>query len=300
MSDRLRRLRALGIVTAAVASIPTGLARADAVGTVNFTKHVAPILAEHCTHCHGRDAETRQGGLRLDLRDSAVVGGDSGQPAIVVGKPAESEMIRRIRSTDHDEVMPPPHENKPLSPDKRAILEAWITQGAEYARHWAFERPRKTSPPPVAGVTQPIDAFVRANLAAENLAPAPRADDATLCRRLHLDIVGLPPSPADLEAFTRDGYEQTVNRLLASERYGEKWARPWLDLARYSDTNGYEKDMPREMWAWRDWVVAALNRDQPYDQFIIEQIAGDLADRHGGLGGRGDRRPPRLAAAHDG
>ena len=185
-------------------------------------------------------------------------------------------MVRRIHSTDHDEIMPPPHENKPLTPEKMAILEAWITQGAEYAGHWAFEQPKKPVPPQVEGVTQTIDAFVQANLATEDLAPAPRADDATLCRRLYLDIIGLPPSPADLEAFTRDGYEKTVDRLLAIERYGEKWARPWLDLARYSDTNGYEKDLKRDMWAWRDWVITALNRDMPYDQFVVEQLAGDL------------------------
>ena len=126
------------------------------------------------------------------------------------------------------------------------------------------------------GVTHPIDAFVRGRLAARGVLPAPQADDATLCRRLWLDIVGLPPSPADIEAFRRDGYERTVERLLASPRYGEKWARHWLDLARYSDSNGYEKDLPRDMWAWRDWVIAACNRDLPYDQFVIEQIAGDL------------------------
>jgi len=270
-----RAVNRVGWAMLAVAVVAAPAA-ADVPKEVNFTKHVAPILAEHCTHCHGRDSETRQGGLRLDLRDPAIAGGDSGEPAIFVGKPDESEMVRRIRSTDHDEIMPPPHENKPLTPEKMAILEAWITQGAEYAGHWAFEQPKKPVPPQVEGVTQTIDAFVQANLATEDLAPAPRADDATLCRRLYLDIIGLPPSPADLEAFTRDGYEKTVDRLLAIERYGEKWARPWLDLARYSDTNGYEKDLKRDMWAWRDWVITALNRDMPYDQFVVEQLAGDL------------------------
>ncbi len=185
---------------------------------IDFIEHVQPILAEHCTHCHGLDAEMRQGGLRLDLRDPALAGGDSGLAAIVVGQPADSELVRRIHSEDPDEIMPPPHENKPLTPEKRAILEAWITQGAEYAGHWAFEPPQKVTPPQVAGAsnaapTNPIDAFVRANLAEQQLAPAPRADDATLCRRIYLDIVGLPPSPADLEAFVRDGYEKTVDRL---------------------------------------------------------------------------------------
>jgi hypothetical protein len=259
---------------AAVFAAASGLAAVPE--RVDFIEHVQPILAEHCAHCHGLDAETRHGGLRLDIRDAALAGGDSGAAAIVVGKPADSELVRRIHSQDPDEIMPPPRENKPLTAEKMAILEAWIAQGAEYAGHWAFEPPRKAVLPPVAGAANPIDAFVRAKLATRGLAPAPPADAATLCRRLWLDIVGLPPSPADLEAFARDGYEKTVDRLLASERYGEKWARPWLDLARYSDTNGYEKDLKRDMWAWRDWVIAALNRDMPYDAFLVEQIAGDM------------------------
>lgn len=269
---------ATAVATAVVLAValPSGTTQAAAPERIDFIKHVQPILAEHCTHCHGLDAETRQGGLRLDLRDPALAGGDSGLAAIVVGKPTDSELVRRIHSQDPDEIMPPPRENKPLTPEKIAILEAWIAQGAEYAGHWAFEPPQKATPPQVAGASNPIDAFVRANLAEHTLAPSPQADDATLCRRLYLDIVGLPPSPADLEAFARDGYEKTVDRLLASERYGEKWARPWLDLARYSDTNGYEKDLKRDMWAWRDWVITALNRDMPYDQFVVEQLAGDL------------------------
>ena len=267
----LRRFTvAAGVVLAA------SIARADVPQRIDFVEHVQPILAEHCTHCHGRDAATRQGGLRLDVRDAALAGGESGLAAIAVGRPAESELVRRIHARDPDEIMPPPHENKPLTSDERAILEAWIAGGAEYAGHWAFEPPRKATPPAVPGVEHPIDAFVGARLAERGMVPAPQADDATLCRRLWLDIVGLPPSPADIEAFRRDGYERTVESLLASPRYGEKWARHWLDLARYSDSNGYEKDLPRDMWAWRDWVIAACNRDLPYDQFVIEQIAGDL------------------------
>ena len=271
-----RPARSGAVVAAVVVVLAAGGARGEAPARIDFVEHVQPILAEHCAHCHGLDAATRQGGLRLDLRDAAIAGGDSGRPAIIVGKPAESELVRRIHARDPDEIMPPPQENKPLTSDERAILEAWITQGAGYAGHWAFEPPRKATPPAVPGVMNPIDAFVRGRLAERGLAPAAQADDATLCRRLWLDIVGLPPSPADLEAFRRDGYEQTVEKLLASPRYGEKWARHWLDLARYSDSNGYEKDLPRDMWAWRDWVIAAYNRDLPYDQFVVEQIAGDL------------------------
>jgi hypothetical protein len=249
---------------------------APAAADVDFQRDIQPILAEHCAHCHGIDESTRQGGLRLDIRQHALDGGDSGQPAIVPGRPHESGLMARIRSSDPDVVMPPPHEQKPLSAEQQAMLEAWITAGADYQTHWAFVPPRKAVVPAVAGATSPIDAFVGARLAAEGIEPAPPADAATLCRRLYLDLVGLPPSPDDLAAFARDGYDATVARLLASPRYGEKWARHWLDLARYSDSNGYEKDLPREMWAWRDWVIAAFNRDLPYDQFVVEQIAGDL------------------------
>jgi hypothetical protein len=242
----------------------------------DFQRQIQPLLAEHCAHCHGIDEATRQGGLRLDIRQNALEGGDSGQAAIVPGKPAESEIVARIRSTDPDVIMPPPHEKKPLQPEQMRLLEEWIAAGASYEPHWAFVAPRKVVVPAVAKAATPIDSFVRKHLAEKQVQPAPPADAAMLCRRLYLDLVGLPPSPDDLAAFTRDGYDKTVEKLLASPRYGEKWARHWLDLARYSDSNGYEKDLPREMWAWRDWVIAALNRDMPYDQFVIEQIAGDL------------------------
>ena len=242
----------------------------------DFQREIQPLLAEHCAHCHGIDEATRQGGLRLDIRQSALEGGDSGTPAIVPGTPEASEMVARIRSTDPDVVMPPPHEKKPLSESQKALLEAWIAAGAGYDPHWAFVAPAKAVVPAAASARSPIDAFVRSRLAAKQMQPAPPADAARLCRRLYLDLVGLPPTPDDLAAFHRDGYDKTVEKLLASPRYGEKWARHWLDLARYSDTNGYEKDWPREMWAWRDWVIDAFNRDLPYDQFVVEQIAGDL------------------------
>jgi hypothetical protein len=242
----------------------------------DFEREIQPLLAEHCAHCHGIDESTRQGGLRLDIRQNALEGGDSGTPAIVPGKPDESEIVARIRSTDPDVIMPPPHEKKPLKPEQMRLLEEWIAAGAGYDPHWAFVAPKKAVVPAVAGAAAPIDAFVRDHLSKKQIQPAPPADAATLCRRLYLDLVGLPPSPEDLAAFERDGYERTVEKLLASPRYGEKWARHWLDLARYADSNGYEKDLPRDMWAWRDWVIAAFNRDLPFDQFVIEQIAGDL------------------------
>jgi hypothetical protein len=242
----------------------------------DFQREIQPILAEHCAHCHGIDESTRQGGLRLDIRHNALEGGDSGTPAIVPGNPEESEIVARIRSTDPDVIMPPPHEQKPLSDAQKALLETWIADGAGYHPHWSFVPPQKAVVPAVPGAVNPIDAFIGERLAANQMQPMPPADAATLCRRLYLDLIGLPPSPDDIAAFDRDGNEKTVEKLLASPRYGEKWARHWLDLARYSDSNGYEKDLPREMWIWRDWVIDAFNNDLPYDQFVIEQIAGDL------------------------
>ena len=242
---------------------------------VDFLREVQPILAEHCTLCHGADDKERQSGLRLDLLDGALKGGDSGTPAIVPGKPGESELIRRISSGSADEVMPPPDHNKPLSARQVETLKKWIEEGAKYEMHWAFAPPAKV-PLPSVGPKNPIDALVVARLKEHQLPLSPSAPLETQCRRLYLDLIGLPPTPDELSAFERDGYEATVEKLLASERFGEKWARHWLDVARYSDTNGYEKDLQREQWKWRDWVIDAFNRDMPYDQFLIEQIAGDM------------------------
>ncbi len=242
----------------------------------DFERDIRPILAEHCAHCHGVDAASRAAGLRLDSREGALAGGDSGTPAIVPGRPDASQIIARITSSDPDMVMPPPTEKKPLATAQIGALRAWVAAGAAYADHWAFTPPRQQPLPGDDPAANPIDAFVSARLATEGLSLSPPADPATLCRRIHLDVVGLPPTREALAGFAATGADATVASLLASERYGEKWARHWLDLARYADTNGYEKDMPREMWAWRDWVIAALNRDLPYDRFVIEQIAGDL------------------------
>jgi len=242
---------------------------------VQFNRDIQPVLAEHCTLCHGVDAAGRQSGLRLDLRDSALQGGESGTAAIVPGHPEQSELIRRITSTDADVVMPPPRHKKPLSAKQIDVLTRWIKEGANYESHWSFTAPLKAKLPDV-GVAHPVDAFVVARLKERNLSLSPAATSAALCRRLFLDLIGLPPSPDELTAFEQRGFEATVEALLKSERFGEKWARHWLDVARYSDTNGYEKDLPREQWMWRDWVVDAFNRDLPYDQFLIEQLAGDL------------------------
>ncbi|VTS05383.1 DUF1553 domain-containing protein [Tuwongella immobilis] len=249
----------------------------------DFARDVRPILSSHCFQCHGPDAKTRKGGLRLDLRDAALKPGKSGELAIVPGKPDASELVARIHEMDESVVMPPPEVKKPLNAAQKAILVRWIQSGAEYPGHWAFQPPKKPTPPTVkdaAWVRNPIDAFVRKRLEAEGLTPAPEADRPTLIRRLSYDLIGLPPTIEETEAFLNDrspdAVERLVDRLLASPHYGERWGRLWLDLARYADTNGYEKDRPRSIWPYRDWVIDAINRDMPFDRFTIEQLAGDL------------------------
>lgn len=248
-----------------------------ASSTVSFQQQVRPILADNCLACHGFDAKTREAALRLDRRDEALNGGESGKPAIVPGNADASELIRRVAANaDSDALMPPAQHGKPLSPEKIELLRAWINQGAQFEEHWAFVTPQKAPAAASNPAIHPIDAIVRTQLQKQQLRASPAEAPNLLCRRLYLDLIGLPPSTDELGSFQRDGYEATVNKLLASERFGEKWARQWLDGARYSDTNGYEKDLKRDQWAWRDWVIRALNADMPYDQFIIEQIAGDL------------------------
>jgi len=250
---------------------------------VSFSRDVRPILSRYCFKCHGPDDVARQSGLRLDLRDVAVVPADSGVAAIIPGKPEESELIRRIYSDSEDERMPPVSTQTMLSDEQKRILERWIAAGAEYEQHWAFVAPQQIPLPAVKDRTWPqneIDRFVLARLEAGGLRPSPSADKYSLIRRLSLDLIGLPPTPEEADAFVNDAspdaYERAVDRLLASPQYGERWARPWLDLARYADTNGYEKDRPRSIWPYRDWVIEALNADLPFDQFTIEQLAGDM------------------------
>ena len=254
---------------------------------VNFARDIQPILAENCYHCHGPDAETRKGGLRLDRRDAAFAAGKSGLVSLVPGKPDDSELIARIISHDPEEVMPSPKSNRTLTDAQKKLLVRWVTEGAPWAEHWAFTPPQRPAVPkienPQSEIQNPVDAFVRARLAAEKLSPSPAASPTELIRRVSLDLNGLPPTPAEVEAFERASrenpraaYENLVDRLLASPRYGERWAWDWLDLARYADTNGFQGDPERTMWPWRDWVVNALNANQPFDQFTIEQLAGDL------------------------
>jgi hypothetical protein len=269
--------RVLATILALAALEPLAAAGPD------FNRDVRPILSNRCFKCHGPDEANQEAGLRLDRREAALRQLDSGARAIVPGHADSSELVARIASDDPDLVMPPPHTKVSLSADEQRILTEWIEAGAEYAPHWAFVKPAKPGLPAVRDetlVSNPIDRFVLARLEREGLSPAAAADRATLCRRVHLDLVGLPPSPDAVDAFladaSPDAYEQLVDRLLASPRYGERWARKWLDLARYADTNGYEKDRPRTIWPYRDWVIRALNDDLPFDQFTIRQIAGDM------------------------
>lgn len=270
----------VGAVALAACTVNGGPA---AAAGPDFNRDVRPILSQHCFKCHGPDEKTREADLRFDDYAAATAETASGVLPIVPGRPDESELIRRIEAADDDERMPPASANKPLSPAQIETLRAWVAAGAEYAPHWAFVSPRQAPLPRVERADWPknaIDYFILARLESEGLGPSPEADRYTLVRRLHLDLIGLPPSPEEVQAFVEDAspdaYERLVERLLASPHYGERWARRWLDLARYADTNGYEKDRVRSIWPYRNWVINALNADMPYDQFTIEQLAGDM------------------------
>ena len=244
---------------------------------VDFNREVRPLLASKCYACHGPDEEGRKAKLRLDVRENALK-----KEVIVPGKIEESEFHYRIRSEDPDEIMPPPESHATLTPKEKDLLDQWIKEGAKYDQHWAFVPPVASTPPAKNSNWErnEIDSFILANLEKHDLKPAKDADGYSLVRRLYLDLVGLPPTPEQADGFVSDkrpdAYERLVDELLASPHYGEKWGREWLDLARYADTNGYEKDRPRNIWPYRDWVIRALNDDMPYDQFTIEQLAGDM------------------------
>jgi Protein of unknown function (DUF1553)/Protein of unknown function (DUF1549)/Planctomycete cytochrome C len=248
----------------------------------DFTCDVRPILADNCFHCHGPDAAERQAELRLDTWRGAE-GVRGAEEVIAPGNPDESEMIARIASDADDLRMPPEDSNKSLTPQQVDILRQWISAGAKYEEHWAFAPPKRPAIPPVsneAWVRNPIDAFVLARLESEGWEPSPSAEANALLRRLSLDLIGLPPTLAEMSEIESEGgqpdYAQQVERLLASPHFGERWGRVWLDVARYADSDGFEKDKPRSVWMYRDWVIAALNHDMPYNEFIVEQIAGDL------------------------
>ncbi|MGE3316502.1 MAG: PSD1 and planctomycete cytochrome C domain-containing protein [Planctomycetaceae bacterium] len=254
----------------------------------DFNRDIRPILSSNCLKCHGPDDDTREADLRLDVRESATKKLESGAAAIVPGNVEQSELIRRILSTDPDVMMPPPAANKTLTAKQKDLLTEWIKADASYAPHWSLVPPKQAPRAPGARAEwskNAIDDFILARLEKAGLAPSPEADRATLARRVSLDLIGLPPSPAELDAFladeSPDAYEKLVDRLLASPYYGERWARRWLDLARYADTNGYEKDRPRSIWPYRDWVIQSINADMPFDQFTVEQLAGDLLPNAG-------------------
>jgi hypothetical protein len=250
-------------------------------GKVDFTRDIRPILANNCLLCHGPDAKARKGDLRLDVREGAVALRE-GKAAIVPGKPDQSELFRRLTTADHDDLMPPAKTGKKLTREQVALLKKWIEQGAPYSKHWAFVKPERPAVPDVKDpwVRSEIDRFILARLRKEGLQPSPEADRYALVRRLSLDLTGLPPTIEEADAFANDkdpaAYDKLVDRLLASPAYGERWGRVWLDLARYADSQGYAEDRPRVIWAYRDWVIQAINANLPFDQFTIEQIAGDL------------------------
>ncbi len=250
---------------------------------VNFNFQVRPILSDKCFKCHGPDPRNRKAELRLDIREGAVGETPSGARAVVPRDLEASELYQRITAEDEATRMPPKELGRTLSSDEIDILKRWIEQGAEWKTHWAFLPPVAMPVPAVnhpAWSRNPIDRFVLARLEAEHRTPAPEADRERLIRRVTYDLTGLPPTLAEVNAFLADrkpdAYERLVNRLLASPRFGERMAVDWLDLARYADTYGYQADVYRAMWPWRDWVIRAFNEGLPYDRFITWQLAGDL------------------------
>jgi len=253
---------------------------ANAATKLDFNRDIRPILSDNCFACHGFDAKKRKADLRLDTAEGAYAVID-GVQAIKPGDVKASSIIERIVSADADEVMPPPESHKKITAKQLETLKLWISQGAEYKQHWAFEKPVKAAVPKVSGkIGNAVDAFIQHRLEAEGLTPAAEASKEVLIRRVTLDLTGLPPTPAEVDAFVADqgadAYEKVVERLLKSERYGEHMARYWLDVARYADTHGLHLDNERSMWPYRDWVARAFNDNLPYDQFTRWQLAGDL------------------------
>jgi len=267
----------LFLVTA-LAALTAPLHAAAQSGSIDYGRDIRPILSENCFYCHGQDAGKRKGKLRLDTLD-----GQRAKDVVIPGKPNDSELIKRLLTKDPDEQMPPPDSNRHLTDKQRDLLRRWITEGAPFDGHWAFSAPTRPEEPKVrngAWARNPIDRFVAAKLETYDLFPSLEANKETLIRRVTLDLIGLPPEPAEVDAFLADhsaeAYDQVVDRLLASPHYGERMALPWLDAARYADSNGFQQDGDTFQWVWRDWVVQALNANMPFDQFTIDQLAGDL------------------------
>ena len=254
----------------------------EATRPVEFNRDIRPILSDNCFQCHGPDRAQRQADLRLDLEAEALAERGGGRP-IVRGNATASEVVRRITADDPDERMPPADSKRKLSSEQIGLIKRWINEGAAWESHWSLIAPKRPTMPQVKAsewVRNPLDAYILARLEREGLAPSPPAEKTALLRRVTLDLTGLPPTLDDVDAFLADdspnAYERVVDRLLASPRYGERMAARWLDGARYADTNGYQSDNDRIMWRWRDWVIDAYNANMPFDEFTVEQIAGDL------------------------
>lgn len=278
-------------VLACVAALALTMPVHAADARLRYNRDIRPILSDNCFRCHGFDKNTREADLRLDTAEGAFAERDGGVMPIVPGKPDESELLRRVESADEDERMPPVDTHQVLAKEQIATLRRWIAEGAEYESHWAYIKPERPPVPQIEGqkgkdsaaafhIRNPIDAFIAERLKHENLTMSPEANKVTLIRRVMLDLIGLPPTPAEVDAFiadnSPDAYEKLVDRLLASPHYGERMALPWLDAARYADSNGFQQDGDTYQYVWRDWVVRALNDNKPFDQFTIEQLAGDL------------------------
>ncbi len=242
---------------------------------VSYGRDIRPILSENCFYCHGQDPNQRKADVRLD-----TFAGQRSEGIVVPGKPAESSLLERIHATEASQLMPPPKSNRKLTADQKKLIERWIAEGAKFEGHWAFQTPVRPKVPAIEGVSHPVDAFLAAKRKEKGLTQNPPADRRMLIRRVYSDLVGLAPTPEEVEAFVRDtdpkAYEKLVDRLLASPHFGERLALPWLDAARYADSNGFQQDGDTFQWIWRDWVVKALNDNMPFDRFTIEQLAGDL------------------------
>jgi len=256
---------------------------AAAAKHIDFNRDIRPILSDTCFKCHGPDEETRQANLRFDTKDGGAFEPREGYRIIVPGASAESRLFQKISSKDEAFRMPPVDSGRSLTAKQIELIRQWIDQGAKWETHWAYLAPKRPPLPRVQNARwprNPIDNFILARLESEKLRPAPEAGRATLLRRVSLDLAGLPPTPKEIAAFLADrapdAYEKRVDALLASPHYGERLAMQWLDLARYADTHGYHIDSHREMWHWRDWVIETFNRNLPFDQFIVDQLAGDL------------------------
>ncbi|MEP6663242.1 MAG: DUF1549 domain-containing protein, partial [Verrucomicrobiota bacterium] len=272
-----------GLITTA---FPTAAATTSSQ-KVEFNRDIRPILSQNCFACHGVDSASRKADLRLDRFEDAIAPREKGLFPIVPGQPGKSELVRRIFTADKDDQMPPPESHKILTASQKETLKRWISEGAKYQEHWSLIPPVQAALPKVhqrGWVKNPIDNFILARLEQEGLKPAPEADRRTLARRVSLDLTGLPPTPEEVDAFVKDkssnAYEKLVDRLLASPQWGEHRGRYWLDAARYADTHGIHIDNYREMWPYRDWVIKAFNRNEPFDQFTVDQLAGDLLPDH--------------------